>query len=76
MPSSCAISFIVEKTTPPPTSVQDLDPATAVVAVVAVVSFKVSLSEVESRRRVLTTQIGFVAVPVAMPAMAEAQRCM
>jgi len=50
----------------------DHDSATAVVAVVGVVS----LSEAESRRRVLTTQIGFVAVPVAMPAMAAAQRCM
>ena len=65
MPSSRAIWFIVEKTTPLPTRREDLDPATTVVAVV-------NLSEAESYRRVLTTQIGFVAVPVTMPAMAAA----
>ncbi len=32
-------------------------------------------SEAESCRRVLTTQIGLVAVLVAIPAMAAAQRC-
>jgi len=64
MPSSRAIWFIVEKTTPLPTRREDLDPATTVVAVV-------NLSEAESYRRVLTTQIGFV----AMPAMAAAQSC-
>lgn len=64
-----AICFIVEKTMPPPTS-RDLHPAAAVVVVVAVVA--VVSSEAESCRHVLTTQIGFVAVPVAM---AVAQRC-
>jgi len=48
---------------PPPTS-RDLDPMAAVV-VIAVVAV-VSLSEVESCRHALTTQIRFVVVPVAM----------
>jgi hypothetical protein len=34
-----------------------------------------TLSDADSCSRVFTTQIGLVAEPVAMPAMAAAQRC-
>ena len=55
---------------PPPTS-GVLNPAAAIVVVAATIAV-VSLSEAESCRCFLMTQIGFVTVPIVMVA---AQRC-